>query len=168
MRPETRAKPVGHVRHARSAEAAALSERAFRSKAAWGYDAAFMAACREELSITPQQIVERPTFVCEVGDAIAGFYRLDHVGDIVDVALFFVAPEHMPRGIGTILWGHLIRQAQRLGADTVTIGSDPHAVGFYQRMGAHLAGGEPSASIAGRTLPRLVLALPLRGPEINK
>ena len=48
----------------------------------------------------------------------------------VDVALFFVAPEHMPRGIGTILWGHLIRQAQRLGADTVTIGSDPHAVGF--------------------------------------
>ena len=47
-------------------EAAALSGLALRSKGYWGYDAAFLDACRAELTLTPDQaaaarVVERPT-----------------------------------------------------------------------------------------------------------
>src|SRR5687768_4428349 len=42
------------VRRARADEAEALTELTMRAKASWGYDAAFMAACREELTLTPE------------------------------------------------------------------------------------------------------------------
>ena len=41
------------VRAARPAEAEAISALALRSKAHWGYDPAFLEACREDLTIDP-------------------------------------------------------------------------------------------------------------------
>ena len=40
------------LRPARPEEAPALTELCLRSKAVWGYDAAFMQACRRELTMT--------------------------------------------------------------------------------------------------------------------
>lgn len=131
---------AAQIRRARADEAAALSALAFRSKAAWGYDAAFMAACRDELSVTPEQVAGNPTFVYEAGDVTAGFYMLDFSAGVADVALFFVAPEAMRRGVGGALWRHMCDEANRHGAAAMTIDSDPHAVGFYRRMGARAAG----------------------------
>jgi hypothetical protein len=39
------------IRPARPDEAGAISALALRSKGHWGYDAAFLAACRENLTI---------------------------------------------------------------------------------------------------------------------
>jgi hypothetical protein len=39
------------IRKARPDEAGELTELALRSKAHWGYDEAFMASCREELTV---------------------------------------------------------------------------------------------------------------------
>ena len=53
------------VRPARADEAGTLTELAMRAKASWGYDAAFMAACREELTLTPQKMAAWQVWVAE-------------------------------------------------------------------------------------------------------
>ena len=53
------------IRPARSGEAKALSDLALRSKAHWGYDAAFMAACRAELTVTPAQAASGRAYLYE-------------------------------------------------------------------------------------------------------
>ena len=49
-------KPNIIVRPARPEECAALSELCLRSKGWWGYDAAFLEACRDELTIRPPDL----------------------------------------------------------------------------------------------------------------
>ena len=48
------------VRRACPDKAASLSELAVRLKAYWGYDAAFMAVCRDDLSVAPEALTEKP------------------------------------------------------------------------------------------------------------
>src|SRR5215216_2487443 len=68
---------VYHIRPAQADEAAQLTTLALQSKAYWGYDQAFMLACRAELTVTPQRIAAQPTYVLEEGGHIQGFYMLD-------------------------------------------------------------------------------------------
>ena len=75
------------------------------------------------------------------------------------MALLFVAPEAMRTGVGGALWRHMCDEAERRGAATISIDSDPNAVGFYRRMGARPAGHAPPAASTGRSLPRLVFSL---------
>ena len=50
------------IRPARAEECESLSELARRSKAVWGYDAAFMAACHEELAVQPARVAAGDVF----------------------------------------------------------------------------------------------------------
>jgi GNAT superfamily N-acetyltransferase len=144
------------IRRAAAADAAALTALARTSKAVWGYDAAFMAACRNELTVGAGDVLGDPTFVIEAEGRILGFYQLRHHGAAADVALFFVAPEAMRTGIGRRLWVHLERTARASGAERLEVDSDPHAEGFYRAMGMRRIGQALSGSIAGRMLPHLV------------
>ena len=60
------------VRDARSEEVGALTELAPRAKASWGYDAAFMDACRYELAMTPARLAAWRVWVAEADGAVAG------------------------------------------------------------------------------------------------
>ena len=42
-----------------------------------------------------------------------------------------------------------------MGARAIGLDSDPHAVGFYEKMGLKVKGWSPSGSIPGRLLPRM-------------
>ena len=144
---------------ARPDEAEALSDLALRSKAHWGYDAAFMAACRAELTVTPAQAASGLVQVYEEGGRAFGFYLLEVRNGSADVAMLFVEPAAIGRGIGRALWQHLVAEARRLELAKVTIESDPNAEAFYRAMGATTVGTAPSASIPGRRLPLMELAL---------
>eukprot|EP00752_Nemacystus_decipiens_P000574 g574.t1 len=87
------------IREARDEEAAALTALCLRSKAHWGYDSAFMAACREELTIRPQDVRDGGFAVAEgaQGD-ILGVARIAADGDGVDLMLLYVEPSAMGRG----------------------------------------------------------------------
>jgi GNAT superfamily N-acetyltransferase len=146
------------IRQAEAADAPALTVLALASKAAWGYDAAFMAACRAELTVEAEELGD-PTFVLEAKDRILGFYQLRLQGTGADVRLFFVAPDAMRSGIGRRLWAHLERTARAIGVTRLEIDSDPHAEGFYTAMGMRRTGHASSGSIAGRMLPHLVKEL---------
>jgi GNAT superfamily N-acetyltransferase len=97
------------IRRARPEEAGLLSELAFRSKAHWGYDDAFMAACRDDLTLMPRALAERPHYLLEYKDHIAGFYNLAKTPDGVFLQNLFVAPELIGRGVGGRLWAHMVR-----------------------------------------------------------
>ena len=146
------------IREAQDDEAQYLSALAFRSKAHWGYDEAFMAACRKELTVSAGGLARCPTFVYDDG-TVRGFYQLSLAEETADVALFFVDPPAIGSGVGRALWRHMVGEARRAGATEMTIEADPDAEGFYLRMGAIRIGMAPSASIAERQLPLLSYTL---------
>jgi GNAT superfamily N-acetyltransferase len=143
------------IRRATPEDARSLSALALSSKAIWGYDAAFMAACREELTITPDNIAGRPTWVLEKQGALLGFYQLRIADRMAEVAQFFIAPSSLRGGLGRLLWAHLEAQARAGGCERLELDSDPHAEGFYRAMGMIHCGDAPSGSIPGRLLPHL-------------
>ena len=69
------------IRPAKSAEADFLSALALRSKAHWGYSAAFLDACKDELSFTAEQIQSDGFnfFVAEADSMCIGFYALSRI-----------------------------------------------------------------------------------------
>lgn len=152
------------IRAARASECEALTDLAVRSKAHWGYDAEFLARCRAgELRVTPDTLAGGPTFVLEERGTPLGFYALDGGVPVTDLAMLFVEPHAIGRGVGTGLLRHAAGEAVARGCTTMTIASDPSAEGFYLAMGAARIGEVESSVVPGRRLPLLRLALPLRG-----
>ena len=150
------------LRDARPDEAALLSELARRSKAYWGYDDAFMLACRDELTWTHDEIAARPAafVVAEANATVVGFYALAiAAGSDFELDALFVEPAWIGRGAGRALIEHARRRAAALGARRLAIQGDPHAERFYLAAGAVPAGYRESGSIPGRELPLFVLDL---------
>ncbi|WP_019629930.1 GNAT family N-acetyltransferase [Actinomadura atramentaria] len=128
------------VRAARPGEAAALSALALRSKAHWGYDDAYLAACRAELTLRPGDVAARRTAVAERGGRVLGLATLDGEPPDGELGLLFVEPDAIGGGIGRTLYRHVLAEAARLGFERVRIVPDPHATGFYLALGAERDG----------------------------
>ncbi|MFF8710927.1 GNAT family N-acetyltransferase [Streptomyces sp. NPDC015184] len=143
------------VRPARDGEAGELTELALASKGHWGYDAEFLAACREELTMRPADIGRLRTRVAEEDGRVLGFTTLEGAPPQGALGMMFVAPEALGRGIGRLLFEHTMTEARRLGFVRLTIDADPNAEPFYLAMGAVRVGATPSGSIPGRVLPLL-------------
>jgi GNAT superfamily N-acetyltransferase len=146
-----------HVRAARPDEAAALTELALRAKASWGYDAAFMAACRAELTMTAEKVAAWSVWVAEADGALAGMVALN-LQDGAEVEDFFVEPRFQGRGVGSALMAACLRCCRDVGVSTLEVDADPNAEPIYARLGFTI-GRSPSGSIPGRFLPRMALRL---------
>jgi GNAT superfamily N-acetyltransferase len=140
-------------------ELPALGELCLRSKAVWGYDAAFMEACRGELSFDPADLVSSKIAVAAQGDSVLGVVQVTVIGRDADLAKLFVEPAALRGGVGRALFAWARDAAREMGAERLVIEADPDAAPFYRRLGARDAGLAPSRSIAGRMLPRLTLEL---------
>lgn len=147
------------LRPARPAEAGLLSELALTSKAYWGHDPEFLAACRAELTLTPDDVDPRRVTVAEFDGRVLGFAALAGTPPEVELAMLFVDPGHIGNGVGRALWTAAVATAATLGAETMTIESDPQAEPFYLAMGATRIGEAESGSIPGRKLPLLVVRI---------
>ncbi len=145
------------IRDARPGEAGRLSELAFVSKAHWGYDEAFMAACRDELTVTAQDIARDIVRVGEVAGEVVGYHWLTEAEKpgALEVQAFFIDPPAIGHGYGRALWRDLETCARGAGCRLLVVQSDPFAVDFYRTMGASDVGERPSGSIPGRVLPLL-------------
>jgi GNAT superfamily N-acetyltransferase len=147
------------LRPGRPSEAAVLTGLALRSKAHWGYDEAFMAACRDELTVGPGDMRDRRTTVAEEDGRVLGFTALSGEPPEGALAMMFVEPGAIGRGVGRFLFEHTMGHARRLGFEALTIDADPNAEPFYTAMGAVRIGATPSGSVPGRELPLLRIAL---------
>jgi GNAT superfamily N-acetyltransferase len=144
------------IRLARIEEASALSELCVRSKAAWGYDEAFMALARAVLQVSPEQIAARDVWVATGANGeVAGIVALgpSEQPNTLDLDKLFVEPRRIRTGVGRALLAHAIIEAKQRGANRLTILADPYAAGFYERNGARRIGEAPSDAIPGRSLP---------------
>jgi GNAT superfamily N-acetyltransferase len=142
------------IRRARPEEAATLSALALRSKAHWGYDAEFLAACRGDLTLSAEDVASSTVYVCDGVDAPVGFYRLLLQDDgVAELDALFVEPAAMGQGVGRSLWRHAVATATKLGCSEMLWQSDPQAEGFYLAMGAQRAGESESTVMPGRMLP---------------
>ena len=147
------------LRAALPGEAGALTDLCLRSKAVWGYDAAFMAACRAELTITPRDFASSQIQVAVQDGRIIAMAQLAQHGRIADIDKLFVDPAALRAGAGRQLFAWCVETARAAGAVAITVVADPDAAGFYRRMGMMEDGWEPSGSIPGRILPKLHMAL---------
>ena len=142
------------LRLARAGEAPGLTALCLRSKAYWGYDAAFMRLCASALTVSEQSIAERRVLVAtDRRDRIVGTASVMRDGNDAELGLMFVEPTAIGGGVGRMLFGEAVRLARRLGYQRMTILADVNAAPFYERMGARFLRQAPSDAIPGRSLP---------------
>lgn len=146
-------------RSARPEEAAALTELVLRSKAHWGYSDEFMAKCREELTIHPEDVVTNRTTVAVVGERTVGVAMVTGEPPGGELDMLFVEPDVIGQGIGGKLFRHMAESARGWGFESLELSADPFAEPFYEAMGAVRIGSEPSGSIPGRMLNRYAYRL---------
>ena len=143
------------VRPARPEEADALTELAMRAKASWGYDAAFVAACRAELTMTGERMAAWRVWVAELDGRIAGMIALSFAGAEAELEDFFVEPGLQGQGVGAALMARFLEACREAGATRIGVDADPNAEAIYARFGFVTVGRSPSGSIPGRWLPRM-------------
>jgi GNAT superfamily N-acetyltransferase len=147
------------LRDARENELPGLGQLCLRSKAVWGYDDAFMTACRTELTLRPDELQSTHLQVAECETAVAGLAQVKVTDVDADLLKLFVEPALPRSGVGRLLFEWAIATARALGAIRMIIEADPGATPFYERMGARHAGFARSQSMAGRMLPRMQMDL---------
>lgn len=139
-----------------------LTEISLAAKSHWGYDADFMEACREELTITPEQIADsRNIFLIKKSnDIIIGFVYIKPLSEVTaSLEALFIRPENIGYGYGTEILNAAKLLAKSHGYEKLVIDSDPNAAGFYEKMGAVKIGEVPSESINNRALPQYELLI---------
>jgi GNAT superfamily N-acetyltransferase len=127
------------IRPARLEELSYLDELLLRSKSHWT-----AGRVQEVPRITPALTAEdidcHHATVAEKDGVPIGFYTLHEHETYLGIGLLFVDRAFIGTGVGRVLWSHIMRQADALGARLLGVGAEPRAEGFYQRMG--MAGRE--------------------------
>mgnify|MGYP005861374609 CR=1 FL=1 len=145
------------IRPAAAGEAAALTALALRSKAHWGYDDAFIEACRPYLTVPEAGITQGLAFVADRDSVIVGMYVLAPHEDCIELDMLFVSPDAIGQGVGSRLFAHATAQARARGASRMIVEADPNALAFYIARGMRQYAMRESAVQAGRFLPLLEL-----------
>jgi GNAT superfamily N-acetyltransferase len=142
------------IRNAKPGEGKSLTALCMRSKAHWGYDAAFMRKSAAALLVSEASIAAGRVLVAtdDAGRTI-GTVSVAEDDEEAELALMFVDPPAIGGGTGRKLFEAAVSLARRLGYRRMTILADPNAAPFYERMGARFLRNAPSDAIPGRTLP---------------
>lgn len=146
------------IRPARPDEAAALAALAVRSKAHWPYPTAFIQRFARGLGLTAEVVAGNDVQVAEHHGGIVGFYTLLHRGPTAVLDDLWLEPREIGRGAGRVLFEHAAERAAASGASWLEWEAEPHAVGFYTRMGGETV--RWTTSSLGRSLPVMRCRLP--------
>jgi GNAT superfamily N-acetyltransferase len=146
-----RAPPL--LRAAQAEEAEAITELALRSKRLWGYSDEFMAVMAPVMALTTADVEAGHVEVPCADDVLLGFFRLQRRGDHAWLEDLFVHPDEVGKGYGRRLLGRAAELGREWGVGLIRFESDPHAEGFYLRLGAVRVGMSPSAAMPGREIP---------------
>lgn len=145
------------VRSALPKESELLTKIAFASKRYWQYPEEWIRLWSDELTVTREYIQSNQVFSAAVKDSVVGWYALSCAQTAWELAYFWVLPEKMGRGVGRTMMQHAMGLFLKSQAETITVVSDPHAAGFYLKMGFEKVGMLPSMP-EGRTLPILMFS----------
>jgi GNAT superfamily N-acetyltransferase len=147
------------IRPARPDEGERLRQIAIDAKSHWGYDEDWVRSWAAQGDFSPAALTSKPVLVVESGGCAIAFAMLIPKGDVAWLDDLWVEPSWIGRGVGTLLFEACITRAGELGAERMEWEAEPHAVGFYERMGGrYLRDSEPTAF--GRVIP--VMGVELR------
>lgn len=141
------------IRRAVATDSKRATELARRAKAHWGYPTEWLEAWDADLEITPAAIERHATFVAALDDEVVGVCQLQESDEHAFLEHVWVDPSAHGRGVGRALVEHARNNARGI----IAVIADPHAEGFYFRLGARRV-GEVSAPMPGapeRKLPLL-------------
>jgi GNAT superfamily N-acetyltransferase len=132
MRPDC---PV-EIRAAGPADVAALKDLYRRSSLHNDGDRDNLLADPEVLDWSDDAVRAGRTWVATARDGpIVGFVSLLVTGAMVELDDLFVDPDWMGHGVGQALVLDALATARRQGFVRVEVTANPHALGFYQRVG---------------------------------
>jgi GNAT superfamily N-acetyltransferase len=157
------------IRPAARQDAEILTRISFASKGYWGYPDSYFDIWAKELTVDANYIETNDVMVFQQGSAVVGYYSivtlandLELSGVILEKGVWlehmFITPECIGKGIGTQLFAHLHARCKKLRINRLSLLADPHACGFYEKMGCEYKRECPS-SIKNRTTPLLVLMM---------
>jgi ribosomal protein S18 acetylase RimI-like enzyme len=147
------------IRKAVPEEAEILSRIAVSAKGHWGYSKDQLDLwAKEFLTISPEYIRAEQVWVSCAGAAIVGFAAVRVRDDEAELDHLWIRPQYMGQGIGRELLFHAARMAGQMGHPEIVFTSDPHADGFYYRMGARKIGDHLSV-LQKRVLTKFKFAL---------
>ncbi|TKB08347.1 GNAT family N-acetyltransferase [Desulforhopalus sp. IMCC35007] len=155
------------IRPATPQDAEILTRISFASKGYWGYPESYFAIWTKELTVDASYIEKNDVMAFQQGGAVVGYYSVVTLeSDLVfgETSLekgvwlehMFITPECIGKGIGTQLFSNLHAKCREREIPRLCILADPHARGFYEKMGCEYKREYPS-SIKNRTTPLLVL-----------
>jgi len=147
------------IRRALPDDAEVLTNIAIAAKGHWGYPERWMQIWKPELTFNAEYFEVNESWAASIKDQLVGFYTLLEKDGDAWLENLWVLPAQMGRGIGKALLGHALRLAQARGYHILRLESDPNAVGFYEKMGAHPV-GERRSEVEGQ--PRLLPIMELK------
>jgi GNAT superfamily N-acetyltransferase len=118
-----------------------------------------MARVQDAMTLRAEDVDRHEVWVLESESGTPIGYHRVIPGDPAELEDLWVEPAAIGSGVGRRLFDHAVEIARGVGASALEIDADPHAVGFYERMGAVRIGETSSKLIPGRTLPRLRMPL---------
>lgn len=141
------------IRRATSTDSERATELARLAKAHWGYPAEWLAAWRDDLAITAEDIEKHRTFVASIDDQVVGVCQLQEgeVGAMLEHV--WVDPGAHGKGVGRALVEHAKSEARGV----IAVVADPNAERFYIKLGAKRVGDvhAPMPGAPARKLPLL-------------
>jgi len=151
------------IQPANPEHADALTAIAHSAKRHWGYPDQWIDAWHEDLTITPEYLRRHAVFLAVADGTPVGCVAIEDHPTHWSIEHLWLQPDHHGRDIGRLLFQHALRVTESDRRRDVHVAADPHAAGFYRRMGARYVGELP-APVAGtaRTLPCFIYRRPWR------
>jgi GNAT superfamily N-acetyltransferase len=135
------------IRPPRGQEGERLREIAIASKSHWGYDLEGVRQWAAVGDFSPEGLRKKEFFVADVAGEAVGWAAIIPMGEICWLDDLWISPQWMGRGLGTLLFQRAAARGRELGAFRIEWEAEPHAIGFYEKLGGHyLRDSEPGVS----------------------
>lgn len=128
------------IRRAQPEEAEVLSRIAFAAKAHWGYPRHWLELWKPQLTFSAAYFERNEGWVAVVKEVPLGFITLQEENGNACIENLWVLPECIGKGVGKALFLHAAGLARRRGYAILQLEADPHAAGFYEKMGMSKVG----------------------------
>jgi N-acetylglutamate synthase-like GNAT family acetyltransferase len=148
------------IRRATPDEADTLTAIAHAAKRHWNYPEKWIEQWKADLTITSDFIANHEVYVSIIDGVIAGCCALVVDATLAELEHMWIDPQRMGSGVGRALFEHTKQRARELGFTELELSADPHAEGFYERMGAKRIGEiQADMDAQPRVLPRMKVEL---------